>query len=122
MSQFTKPLIVQFVDNNLFCLTESFEYHVGSYPSSEIIVVPKGFITDFASVPRVFWSLIGPIDSHGKAAVIHDYLYEIKYKNDREAADKIFREALIVLGTPMWKVNVMYASVRMFGQTRWEGK
>ena len=32
-------------------LLEPLEYHVGAADSTEIIVVPEGFRTDFASVP-----------------------------------------------------------------------
>ena len=38
------------------------------------ITVPAGFVTDLASVPRLFWGLVSPWDV-AKAAVIHDYLY-----------------------------------------------
>lgn len=120
MSQFTTPLIVELVGNNIWKLHEPFEYHVGSYPSNHIIQVPKGIITDFASVPKIFWGIISPIDKHGKAAVLHDYLYQINYMNDRKLCDEIFREAMVVLKVDNWKVVVMYQAVRVFGGSVWE--
>lgn len=118
MSQFTKPFIGELVGRNLWKVYEEFEYHVGSYPSDEIIVVPKGFITNFASVPRIFWSLISPIDEHGKAAVIHDYCYCVG-SYSRKRSDKIFREGLQVLNVKPWKVFCMYWAVRLFAWFAW---
>ncbi len=74
------------------------------------VVVPKGYLTDFASVPRVplAWWLTG---GHGnRAAVIHDYLCGTI---DRATADKVFREALATSGTPGWRTWVMYVGVRI---------
>ena len=45
--------------------------HVG------IVVVPAGFATDFASVPRAFWRLLPPFGEYMLAAVVHDYLYAV---------------------------------------------
>ena len=120
MSQFTTPLIVELIGENLWRLYEPFEYHVGTYPSTHIIKVPKGFITDFASVPRVFWSIIGSVDKHGKAAVIHDYLYGMNYMDDRKFCDDVFKEAMGVLKVDSWKIDVMYKAVRVFSNSVWE--
>lgn len=46
-------------------------------------VVPKGFVTDFASVPEILQGLIPPTGRYGKAAVIHDYLYRTAGQNIR---------------------------------------
>ena len=40
-----------------------------------MIIVPKGYITDLASVPRAIWGVISPFDI-ARAAVVHDMLYE----------------------------------------------
>ena len=39
------------------------------------VTVPKGFVTDMASVPRACWMFIAPFDV-ARAAVIHDLLYK----------------------------------------------
>ena len=41
----------------------------------EPVQVPVGFVTDFASIPRLFWSLLRPDGLYAYAAIIHDYLY-----------------------------------------------
>lgn len=54
------------------------EYHVGSADSGQIIVVPAGFKTDFASIPWGFRNLFPPIGKYSRAAVIHDFLYRVR--------------------------------------------
>ena len=114
MSSFTTPLIVQPVDPRNWKLVKPFEYHVGSIDSDEVISVPIGFITDFASIPRIFWSVFPPYGKYGKAAVIHDYIYRNGlYK--RKKCDGIFLEGMVVLGVAVWKRKVIYWAVRIFG-------
>ena len=49
-------------------------YVIGS--TSEKIVVPTGFVTDFASIPQPLWSLgLSPHGQYSRAAIVHDYLY-----------------------------------------------
>ncbi len=118
MSQFTSNFKGELIGKNKWKNLEEFNYHVGKYPSDEIITVPAGFITDFASVPRIFWAIISPIDKHGKAAVIHDYCYYYAY-NNRKQSDIIFREALEVLEVAPWKVWCMYEAVRIGSGYAW---
>ena len=109
---------VEVIGKNLFQLIEPLEYHVGSFPSKEIIVVPAGFITDFASVPRMFWPIISPIDTHANAAVIHDWMYQTYYA-PKARCEWIFDEALGVLDVPEWKRFCMVKSVIIFGWPTW---
>ena len=118
-SQFTTPLRAELIGRNLWRVLEPFEYHVGSLPSDDIITVETGFVTNFASVPRVFWPILSPIDSHGKAGVVHDYAYFKGLYQSRKRCDEIFLEGLRVLETPEWKAIAMYDAVRMFGWHRW---
>lgn len=118
MSKFTTPCKVEVVGKNLFRLIEPLEYHVGCYPSEEIIIVPVGFLTDFASVPRVFWPIISPIDKHANAAVIHDFMYQTNYAK-KARCEEIFREAMQVLEVPNWKEFCIYWSVYAFGWKAW---
>ncbi len=105
-----------------------------------LIVVPAGFISDGASIPRIFWPIIGdPWGRYGKAAVLHDWLYQKqeRYKKGlaygtgptdvpitltsitRKEADDIFLEAMKILGVAPWRRNLMYAGVRVFGWLAW---
>jgi len=119
MSQFTDPLVVELVGKNLWKLVSSFEYHVGKYPSDEVIKVSSDFVTNFASVPRILWWIISPIDSHAKAAAVHDYCYATHYSKNRKRCDEIFVEAMKVLDVKKWKIFFMYWSVRLFARRAW---
>ncbi len=116
--KFTTPCRVEVIGKMKFKLIEPLEYHVGCYPSKEIIIVPVGFITDFASVPRVFWPIVSPIDNHANAAVIHDFMYQTNYA-PKNRCEEIFYEAMGVLDVPEWKRNSIYWSVYTFGWPTW---
>jgi hypothetical protein len=75
MSQFTTPLVAEPFDGKFWILKDGFEYHVGHLGSDDIVSAPPGFLTDFASVPKIFWKILPPNGRYGKAAVIHDYCY-----------------------------------------------
>ena len=115
MSSFTSPLIVAETDRWRFWqLHRGFAYHIGSKYSKNIITVPAGFVTDFASVPRGLWNIFPPTALYKKAAVLHDFCYQSKCVS-RAMADLIFKEAMGVLGVPQWKINLMYWGVRAWG-------
>lgn len=116
MSSFTTPLKGEISnDGEHIILTEKFEYHIGNYPSEEVIDVPVGFESDFASIPRYGQCLLPKLGKYSKAAVLHDYLYVIAYKN-KKFADDVFLEAMKVLLVPKWKRYLMYHAVRTFGK------
>lgn len=60
-------------------------------------IVPVGFVTDFASVPRWLMSLVPPIGKWTRAAVLHDWLctegIDLGVVTSRDA-DGIFRRVL----------------------------
>ena len=118
MSSFTKPLVVKKRKDNLWELYTEFEYHVGAEGSGNVINVPVGFITDFASVPRIFWIFYPPDGPWTAASIIHDYLYNIQDR-DRIIVDKIFLEAMQVLGVPLLRRRIIYRAVRLFGWMPW---
>ncbi len=121
MSSFTKhPDLKALLDGINWEVREPFEYRVGSEDSNEVIRIPKGFITDGASIPKIFWSIIGgPWGKYGYAAVVHDYLYHTK-KYTRKKSDQIFLEAMKVLGVSWWKRRIMYQAVRWAGWIPWK--
>lgn len=120
MSQFTTPLDVRFVDGKHWVVLSPFVYDVGGVGSGETISVPTGFITDFASIPRIVWPVIGqPAGQYGKAAVIHDFLYQDPGGRSRRRCDQIFLEGMQVLGVSWPKRTTMYFAVRVGGRKGW---
>jgi len=82
------------------------------------IVVPTGFETDFASIPRIFWRVVPPWGRYSPAAVVHDYLYATA-PGLRKRADKVFLEHMKALGVNWITRKVMYRVVRMGGGFSW---
>ena len=78
-----------------------------------IVVVPKGFISDAASIPRLLWPLFPPDGPWLRASVIHDYLYSIDCP--RWMSDAIFRNVMRADGVPLWKRWPIFYAVRIFG-------
>jgi hypothetical protein len=119
MSSFTADLDVRITQKKrdgraLVELLTPFTYEVGDLGSGDVISVPAGFETDFASVPRPLWVVEPPLGDAGKAAVLHDWLYETGERS-RAEADRIFSEAMQVLEVSAWKRGLIYAAVRAFG-------
>lgn len=83
------------------------------------VTVPWGFVTDFASVPRVPVAFLLAGDCGHQAAVIHDWLYT-SHEVDRATADAVFREALIAGGEANWRAWLMWAGVRVGGSGPYE--
>jgi hypothetical protein len=82
------------------------------------VEVPAGFVTDFASVPRLFWRVLPPWDKHKRASVLHDWLYTEQLVS-KKRADAYFYEAMGDLGVPQWKRWAMWAAVASCGFVAW---
>jgi hypothetical protein len=87
------------------------------------ICVPKGFTTDFASIPRPLWNIVGgPADGkYRKIAVVHDYLYRTKMLATRYQADQVLLEGMKFSGCSWWERTVIYSGVRVGGRTSYKG-
>lgn len=82
------------------------------------ISVPRGFVTDFASVPRLplaYWLFGGMAD---EAAVIHDWTYS-RQVFPRDVCDAIFLEAMEACGLSAFHRRSMWFGVRIFGGPRY---
>lgn len=88
--------------------------------NEEMVVIPIGFVTDFASVPKFLWSFIGPVGHYNMASVIHDYFYTYKNKS-RKFADYEFLNWMN-FQSPNRKIRnkLMYWGVRLFGAKRYK--
>ena len=128
---FFDPLKLEYIDGRTWKVDAEFRYEAElryENPTQRLvkapIVVPAGTLTDFASIPRFFWRVLPPTGEYGKAAVVHDYLYQNigrvgERELSREQCDLVFREAMRCLGVSPWKRQAMYQAVRMFGWKAW---
>nr|DAT37717.1 MAG TPA: Protein of unknown function (DUF1353) [Caudoviricetes sp.] len=103
------------------------QFEVAEDYTFENITIPKGYQTNGANIPRIFWSLFPPNSpEYLSAALIHDYMYDLAmgtYDNPLgitfKYADKKFYENLLELNVPKWKAWLFYKSVRLYSKIRW---
>ena len=88
------------------------------YRHPESIRIPRGFETDFASVPRLLQSVFPRWARYGPASVVHDWLYW-NQQTTRAEADAIFLEAMVYLGVGKVTRWLLHLAVRGFGHLAW---
>jgi hypothetical protein len=127
MSAFTGPLTITHVDLDwrLWRLEQPLVYEVGALGSGRRIVVPAGFETDGASVPRLFWALLPTWGKYSRAAVIHDYLGTLLVTGfphaegrTQAAIDAVFLEAMTVCRVS-WPIRMLiWSTMRIVARLR----
>lgn len=103
-------------NNRAFILLEPMVYVVGS--TGVRIVVPAGFVTDYASIPQSLWGLYSPHDQYSRAAIVHDYLYWSQLCT-RAQADNLLMIAMKESEVPEHTRQVVYEGVHLFGNASW---
>lgn len=112
-----QPAFRPFADGKNWTLLDSVPFAIEATGQSG--EVPRGFVTDFASIPGAARGMLEPYGRHGRAAVVHDYLYWCN-EEPRENADLAFRELLDKSGTPLVLRRTMWRAVCNFGQPSWD--
>ena len=122
MSRFLDPLLLEDDGDGLpWRLFQSLRYQ-SDYLAATVLV-PEGFSTDLASIPRALQWLYPPTGSYSRAAVIHDWLYataEVADQPvDRGDADTVLNEAMTVCGVGRFVRWTIYTAVRVGGWQSW---
>ncbi len=117
MAQFLDALNVTEISDSVFEVAD----HPFRYQSDlvkDVIVVPVGFFTDFASIPRIgiIYAMLG--DTAHEPAVIHDFCYYLGALT-RRTSDDVLLEAMGVIGLPWWRRWPIYLGVRAGGWYAW---
>ena len=121
-SFFGMPLFGAFADFDYKYLISPFSWKAqdeDALVTSEI-VVPKGFVTDFASVPRMFWSFVPKDGAHTAPAILHDWLYWHQDDIPRDTADRLFLDTMKYMNVKKRYRMVMYKTLQVFGGAAWE--
>ena len=86
---------------------------------NRIWTAPAGTVTDGASIPQVFWSVIGgPFeDKYRDGAVNHDYECCVQ-RNCWHEVHRMFYDAMLARDVERWRARLMYFAVYFFGP-RW---
>ena len=99
------------------CNELAFEFNGSLY------VVPLGFVTDGASIPRIYRWRFSPLGQWVRAATIHDWIYRTPdVAISRHDADKIFFAAMKQDSVSRWTRNVMYRAVQLFGRSSYKAR
>jgi hypothetical protein len=99
------------------------------------IVIPRGFVTDLASIPQAVQSILPKLGKWNMAAVLHDLIYKFNGavplftreghafdgSIDRAMADSILREAMEATGVDPVHRTLIYENVSKFGTGAWNG-
>jgi hypothetical protein len=83
------------------------------------VQVPIGFVTDFASIPRVFWTVLPPDGTYTYAAIIHDYLYWDQSVSKKDA-DMIMKFVMEEFKVDAASAATIYRAVDLMGQSAWD--
>lgn len=112
-----EPLLSPVGVRDEWVLREDFHVRIDSGDAADAplaLVVPKGFSTDLASVPRLPGAYVLFGGKARRSAILHDYLYELRYP--RAWADDVFRAAMAHEVGPVARY-VMWLGVRLGGGT-----
>lgn len=105
-----------------------YDYHCEVY--GERIMIPQGFRTDFASVPRVFWPIMSPTGVLLIPGLLHDFYYRHHFliapdRTHRFAlmgrawGDEMLRQVCVeVNGMPV-SAGISWAGLRVGGWLAW---
>jgi hypothetical protein len=99
-------------------LTRSIEWTPLPGQQLPSVKLPVGFVTDFASIPRVLWSTLPRDGDYVWAAVIHDYLYW-NQETTRDVADDVFNAAMVDFKIPTMTRVAIYRAVQLGGEPSW---
>ena len=104
-------------------VTNEIFYRPRKFPDL-VVYIEDGFLTDGASVPRVFWSIVPPWGMHGDACVVHDKLcktyavYSLAKQRmidiDRSLVDRILYDALETDKAASWKLRLFIVSTTLY--------
>jgi len=105
------PLVRPLENGSDWQLEENYIYPL----NNQTIFIPRGFIFDYASIPRIAWRLFPPATGrHRVPSLIHDWLCATGRVSWKEAAN-IFLYAMEEAKVIAWKRYSIYFAVRLFG-------
>lgn len=103
------------------CIDDMASSHYGNFQARKEIIVPSGYTSDGASIPKVFWWILSPFEDYFKCCVLHDYLCDLFHLNllERKTCDDIFLEAMSEIGIKKSTRLSLYFFVRFYGLLRY---
>ena len=114
-----QTILVPFADQKHWILYKDIGWIPGLEDGMAVRVdVPKGFVTDLASIPNYLWPILLKHGVYGNAAIFHDWLYWIQ-SSSREIADHVFYRTMYDMGVEKHTRLLIWSAVRLFGGAAW---
>lgn len=113
------PGVRPFLDWDFYYIDAELQWVAGKDISLPAVTVPKGFVTDLASIPSIFWSVYPPTGRYAYAAIVHDYLYWDQ-STSRDVADEILAEAMRDAGTGKITTAGFRGALALTGGFAWD--
>jgi hypothetical protein len=101
-------------DFNVWVIENEYTTMLGS----TAYIVPRGFVTDFTSIPRIFQSILPRWSDYARGALIHDYLYSTHLLS-KEASDKVLFDLMTQDNVNVRQKYMIYWAVKWFGGKAW---
>ena len=85
------------------------------------LVVPSGYVSDWASIPKLFWRLFPPNYSESRhGSILHDYIYSHLYLYfSKSFADRLLRDCMRHDGAGKLASTAFYLAVSVGGCGGW---
>jgi hypothetical protein len=98
-------------------------FRIEGESAKRTITVPRGMLTDLASVPRFAQSIVARVGPHLEASIVHDFLYvawqdiagATARRADWDFADELFRVAMKAAEVDLDQIVAIHGAVRFFG-------
>ena len=110
------PRTYAFLDGQEFLLDQDFVWTIGSTTTS--IVVPAGFVTDYASIPPALRGILAKQGRYSRAALLHDFLYWSQLCT-RAQSDNLLMIAMKESGVRWRDREAVYRGVDLGGGSAW---
>lgn len=110
------PIPVEKTETGKYRITKSFAIST----SLRIFVIPKGFVTNFATTPKFMHWLFPPRGKYERAALLHDYFCNVNHRykmlpEGKHMADKLFYEVMKDDKVNLFTRLIFYYFVRITG-------
>lgn len=111
IDEFLSGIKVEILPDGTAILEKDLNYYIGRKEAKLKIVVPKGFRTDFASIPWGFQWLIKKHGLYNGPAVLHDWLFQT-HKVGFRLANAVMYDAMVEARVSSWRRYLIYLAVK----------
>lgn len=85
-----------------------------------MVIVPKGFLTDFGSIPMLIRNIISPTGKGVWGFTVHDWFYGTQ-TIARQDADRLLLRILEFCGESTVESSIIFDALQLAGEIAWRG-